>query len=490
MKNAAWCRTPIDRFILAKMEAAGVTPNPQASRPQLIRRLYFDLIGLPPTPQEIAAFVTDPAPDAYEKLVDRLLANPHFGERWARHWLDLARFAESGGFEHDQDRPNAYLYRDFVIRAINDDLPYDTFVRWQLAGDEFEPENPLAMEATGFLAAGVHCTQITKSEVERHRYDEMDDMLATTGTAMLGLTIGCARCHDHKYDPIPQRDYYQMLSAFTTTVRSEVDLTENADQYRREKEKFDREHESFVSALRKYETEKLPARFADWEKSPHPANRPTDDGMWLVLEPSSLVSREKATFTRLDDGSWLASGANGRFDTYTFVAGTDLSGITGIRIEAMADPSMVRGGPGRASNGNFDLTDFRVTAVPTDEHSAKPANSAKKGAIRRTAKPRRRRSLFATRVRRSSNRACRFARRSTAIRIPAGPSIRSLATTKPPFMKRLRQSASPAEQCSLSRCNSTATISTASAGCASRSAAVRRRRNCSGRRSRSRSLRR
>ena len=147
--------------------------------------------------------------------------------------------------------------------------PTTTFVRWQLAGDEFEPENPLAMMATGFLAAGVHSTQITKNEVEKHRYDEMDDMLATTGTAMLGLTFGCARCHDHKYDPIPQRDYYRMLSAFTTTVRSEADLDADPAATKLAKEKFDKEHEPFVAALRKYEHDELPARLAEWERTEH-----------------------------------------------------------------------------------------------------------------------------------------------------------------------------------------------------------------------------
>ena len=170
------------------------------------------------------AFVGDAAPDAYEKLIDRLLASPAFGERWARHWLDVARFAESHGFEHDYDRPNAYPYRDFVIEALNRDLPFDDFVRWQVAGDELAPEEPLAWFATGFLGAGVHATQITANQVEKERYDELDDMLATTGTAMLGLTFGCARCHDHKFDPIPQRDYYRMLSTFTTTVRSDYEL--------------------------------------------------------------------------------------------------------------------------------------------------------------------------------------------------------------------------------------------------------------------------
>jgi mono/diheme cytochrome c family protein len=222
--NEWWSRTPIDRFILAKLEGAGLEPNPSVSRRQLIRRAYFDLVGLPPAPEEIEAFSNDSAPNAYERLLDRLLDSPHYGERWGRHWLDLARFGESHGFEHDYDRPTAYPYRDFVIQALNADLPYDTFVKWQLAGDEFAPDDNLALMATGFLAAGVHSTQITKREVEKHRYDEMDDMAATMGTAMLGLTIGCARCHDHKFDPIPQGDYYRVISAFTTTVRSEVEL--------------------------------------------------------------------------------------------------------------------------------------------------------------------------------------------------------------------------------------------------------------------------
>ncbi|HKI30729.1 MAG TPA: PSD1 and planctomycete cytochrome C domain-containing protein [Gemmataceae bacterium] len=224
VKDPTWCRTPIDRFLLAKMEVAGVAPNLPVDRGRLIRRAYFDLVGLPPAPEEVEAFVNDRDPDAYSKLIDRLLGSQHYGERWARHWLDLARFAESHGFEHDYDRPTAYHYRDFVIRALNDDMPYDRFVKWQIAGDEYAPDDRAALAATGFLAAGVHSTQITKNEVERHRYDEMDDQLATLGTALLGLTVGCARCHDHKFDPIPQRDYYRLLATFTTTVRTEVEL--------------------------------------------------------------------------------------------------------------------------------------------------------------------------------------------------------------------------------------------------------------------------
>jgi mono/diheme cytochrome c family protein len=271
-EGSRWCRTPVDRFILAKIEAAGIQPNPPVSKEQLIRRASFDLIGLPPTPEDVQDFVNNPALDAYDKLIDHLLASPHFGERWARHWLDLARFAESHGFEHDYDRPSAYHYRDFVIKAFNEDLPFDTFVKWQLAGDEIAPDNNEALKATGYLAAGVHSTQITANEVEKHRYDEMDDMLATIGTSMLGLSFGCARCHDHKFDPIPQADYYRMLSTFTTTVRSEIDLDLDPAWYQKAKSAFDKEHAPIVATLKKFETEQLPARQEKlkkaWESEP------------------------------------------------------------------------------------------------------------------------------------------------------------------------------------------------------------------------------
>ena len=157
-------------------------------------------------------------------MFEDLISSPKFGDRWARHWLDVARFGESHGFEQDYDRKFAFHYRDFVIRSFNSDMPYDEFTRWQIAGDELAPDDPKSMMATGFLGAGVYPTQITISEAERIRYDAMDDMLGTIGSAMLATTIACARCHDHKYDPIPTKDYYQMLSAFTTTVRSDIDI--------------------------------------------------------------------------------------------------------------------------------------------------------------------------------------------------------------------------------------------------------------------------
>jgi hypothetical protein len=362
VKDAGWGRTPVDRFLLAKLEAAGIRPNREAGRRALVRRAYFDLLGLPPGPAEVKAFLDDPAPDAYEKLIDRLLESPHYGERWGRYWLDLARFAESHGFEHDYDRPSAYYYRDFVIKALNADLPFDTFVRWQLAGDEVAPDNPLALMATGFLAAGVHSTQITKNEVEKHRYDEMDDMLATTGTAMLGLTVGCARCHDHKYDPIPQRDYYRMLSTFTTTVRSEVEVNLDEEGYRKAKAAFDREHAPLAAALEKVEGQ-LPGREEAWERSPA-AVQETAGRHWIILDVTSAKSKGEATLTPQADGSVLAGGKNPKFDTYTLVAPTALTGIRTVRLEALAHPLLVKGGPGRAGNGNFALSDFRVTVAP------------------------------------------------------------------------------------------------------------------------------
>jgi hypothetical protein len=253
VKNTAAARNPIDRFLLHRLEAKGLGFSRPADRRTLVRRLCFDLTGLPPAPEAVEAFVHDDQPDAWERLVDRLLAEPAHGERWARHWLDIVRWAESHGFEHDYDRPTAYPYRDFVIRALNLDLPYTTFVRWQLAGDELEPDTPLALAATGFLGAGVHSTQITANTVEKERYDELDDIIRTMGTAMLGLTVGCARCHDHKYDPIPTNDYYRLLSTFTTTVRSNVDLESDPVQARAARARFAAGEKALAARLAEYE---------------------------------------------------------------------------------------------------------------------------------------------------------------------------------------------------------------------------------------------
>jgi len=295
--------TVIDAFILARLETNHLELNPASNRRTLIRRASFDLLGVPPSPGELDAFLHDSSRDAWPKLVARLLASPRYGERWARHWLDVARFAESSGFEHDYDRPNAYHYRDWVIQALNADMPYDQFVRWQLAGDEFEPDNPQALIATGFLGAGVFPTQITANEVERTRYDALDDMLATTGTAMLGMTIGCARCHDHKFDPIPTRDYYRMLATFTTTVRSDIDLDFHPELFRHAKETFDREHSPLVAALKTYEESELPVKFDAWIAGGAP---PPSPSAWELIKWMEMKPNPNANFKKLDDNSFLA----------------------------------------------------------------------------------------------------------------------------------------------------------------------------------------
>ena len=229
-----WVRTPVDRFIRHAQEAKVIWPSTQADVRTLVRRIYFDLIGLPPNPEEMARWSAriDKSGEAVRELVDELLASPHYGERWARHWLDVARYADSNGMEGDKDRPNAYRYRDFVIRALNEDLSYQTFVRWQLAGDEIAPGKPEAIAATGFIVAGVTAAlpdSLMAEEKLRERANELDDMVSTTGQAMLGLTLGCARCHDHKYDPLPTRDYYRLMRIFNSGDRTEVPLASPAE---------------------------------------------------------------------------------------------------------------------------------------------------------------------------------------------------------------------------------------------------------------------
>ncbi|QDT74460.1 Planctomycete cytochrome C [Lacipirellula limnantheis] len=211
----SWVRTPIDAFVLAQLEANRLQPAPRADKRTLCRRAYFDLTGLPPTEEELAEFLSDESPDAWERLIDKLLASPHYGERWGRHWLDLVRFAETNSFERDGAKPNAWKYRDYVIRSFNDDKPYDQFVREQLAGDELDQVTRDSIIATGYYRLGIWDDE--PADAVQSRSDELDDLIATTSQAFLGLTVGCARCHDHKIDPIPQRDYYG-LAAFLADV--------------------------------------------------------------------------------------------------------------------------------------------------------------------------------------------------------------------------------------------------------------------------------
>jgi hypothetical protein len=354
---AGWTH-PVDRFLAAKAAAKGLSLAPKADRRTLIRRATLDLTGLPPTPEEVERFVGDPAPDAWPKLVDALLARPGYGERWARHWMDVARYGESSGFEQDYDRVGSYHYRDFLIHAFNNDLPFSQFVQWQIAGDEFAPGNPKALAATAFLSLGVFPTQITINELERVRYEDMDDMLSTTSSAFLGLTVGCARCHDHKYDPIPTKDYYRMLSSFTGTVRSEIELDVDPEKTREIKDVWKTGHEKLLTEQRLWEQSNQP-RFERFLREELP--RFETPPAWEVWTPAETKTAAGTKLAPQPDGSFLAAkGAVPNQENFEFVSDAPLRRLTGLRLEALPDPSLPRTGPGRAGNGNFQLSRVRV----------------------------------------------------------------------------------------------------------------------------------
>ena len=239
VQNTAWVRNPVDAFVLAALEARGMSPAPEADRRTLMRRVYFDLIGLPPTPEEVAAFVDDPSPDAYEHLVDRLLASPRHGERWARHWLDVAHYGETHGYDKDKRRPNAWPYRDYVIQSLNADKPYGRFVEEQIAGDVLYPEDPQATVATGFVAAGpwdfVGHVELREGTVDKDitRTLDRDDMVANVMNTFTSLTVHCARCHDHKFDPIKQTDYYALQAVFAGVDRADRPYGPQAGNWRK-----------------------------------------------------------------------------------------------------------------------------------------------------------------------------------------------------------------------------------------------------------------
>src|SRR5215467_12668198 len=263
VKDPRWVRNEIDAFVLNKLEQNGLRPNRAASPRELLRRVYFDLIGLPPSPEETAEFLKNPSEAAYAKVVDRLLANPHYGERWGRHWLDLARYADSGGYEFDYDRPHAWRYRDYVIKSFNVDKPYDRFIIEQLAGDQLDgvdvKANPEALIPTGFVRNG---PTVDNADNEETRMDELDDMVTTTSSVFLGLTVGCARCHDHKYDPIPQRDYYRMQAIFFPFQKTERVLISKEEEavYKTRNKEIDeriRPYNQKIAAIEKPIREKL-----------------------------------------------------------------------------------------------------------------------------------------------------------------------------------------------------------------------------------------
>ena len=226
----AWIRTPVDAFLLAGLRKAALSPAPAASRAELIRRATYDLLGLPPTPAEVDAFVNDHSPQAWEKLVERLLASPHYGEQWGRHWLDVVRFAESDGYEYDTHRPDSYRYRDYVVRSFNQDTPYDQFITEQIAGDEIEPVSETRLVASGFNRLGPLRKNQGNQDVASSRNEVLTEMTNIVGAAFLGMTVGCARCHDHKFDAVRQSDYYRLQAHFAQLQPHDIVQASDAEQ--------------------------------------------------------------------------------------------------------------------------------------------------------------------------------------------------------------------------------------------------------------------
>jgi len=340
VKQADWPRNAIDHFILARLEAEGLKPSPRADRYTLVRRLYLDLVGLPPTPEEADAFVRDNSPDGYERLVDRLLASPHYGERWARRWLDLARYADTNGYEKDRPRP-IWPYRDWVIRALNADLPFDQFTIEQIAGDMLPGATVEQRVATGFHRNTMLNEEGGIDPLE-FRFHAMTDRVNTTATAWLGLTLGCAQCHTHKYDPIPQREYYGIMAFLNNADEPEMEVPTAPLATRRA------EIEKQIAALEA----DLPNRF--------PAG---GDLRWHAIKPASVTSAGGATMA-IDENGVLVSGKAPEHDTYTVALDSDLTDVAALRLEALIDPSLPSTGPGRTPHGNFVLTGVRVTAAP------------------------------------------------------------------------------------------------------------------------------
>lgn len=364
VKNSKWPKNDIDRFVLARLEAAGLAPSPEADKTTLIRRATLDLTGLPPMPAEVDAFLADKSDDAYEKMVDRLFTSPHHGERLALDWLDAARYADTHGYHIDSGR-DMTRWRDWVINSFNRNKPFDQFTIEQLAGDLI-PEATLEQKvASGFNRN--HMINFEGGAVpDEYHTAYIVDRVNTTGAVWLGLTVGCAQCHDHKFDPITQKDFYRFFAFFHNVPENGLDGSKgnaapllkvpDADQERKLKELTLR-----IQEIERQLAGSLPevdAAQIEWEKS---ALEKTSVE-WTVLDPLEYRSAGGATLKRLDDKSLLASGENPAVETYTVTARTNTKNITALRLEALPDESFAGKGPGRSVNGNIVLTDVKLSA--------------------------------------------------------------------------------------------------------------------------------
>jgi len=342
---------PIDAFITARLQKEGLKLSPEADRPTLIRRLSLDLLGLPPTPAEVDAFLADRSPDAYDKLVERLLASPHYGERWGRHWLDAARYADSNGYEKDAIR-SIWPYRDYVINAFNRDLPFDQFTVEQLAGDLLPDPTLDQRVATGFLRNSM-MNQEGGIEPEQFRIDAMIDRMDAVGRAWLGLTIACAQCHNHKFDPVSQKEYFQLFAFLNNDDEPSIEVPTPEQQARREEVRSRvRKMEDKVMA----ETTNLVERMAAWEKSIADAA-----GDWTVLDPAEWHNFA-TKYEEQSDHSLLGGGDIKPYGVTHVWCDTLLTNITGLRLEALMHPNLPYGGPGLTARGSFLLREITCEA--------------------------------------------------------------------------------------------------------------------------------
>jgi hypothetical protein len=344
-----WPRNAIDYYVSAKQQAAGLKPSPEADKITLARRVYLDLIGLPPTPAEVDAFVADTGPRAYENLVERLLASPHYGERWGRHWLDAARYADSDGYEKDMSR-QVYFYRDWVVNALNRDLPYDRFIIEQLAGDLLPNPTQDQRVATGFLRNSM-LNEEGGIDPEQFRMDAMFDRMDALGKSVLGLTIQCCQCHSHKFDPMTQEEYYRLFAYLNNDHESFPVVYSEAEQ--RKAGELKRRMRLIEDGL-KQQTPDWGKRFAEWE-----AQMKNDQPEWTVL-PIKQIGDHDQHYFYLKDGSVLAQGYAPTKHGDRFQATTDLKEIRAFRLELLTDPNLQSGGPGRSFMGTCALTEFKV----------------------------------------------------------------------------------------------------------------------------------
>ncbi len=363
VRDTEWVRTPIDAFILAALEKRGLRRQETADRATLLRRVSFDLVGLPPTPEEIAAFVADPAADAYERRVDRLLASPRYGERWARHWMDVVHFAETHGHDQDRPRPNAWPYRDYLIRSFNEDKPYARFVEEQVAGDVLFPRDPQALVATAFLAAGPwdESSQMgiqdgTKDKMVA-RYLDRDDMIQTVMSTFVSATAHCARCHDHKVDPITQDDYYSLQAVFAGVDRVERGYDEDPKVHARRQGLLAERNALRENTISREELLSERRQRAAREEEERIRVRERN---WIPLVPRAFRSEEGALLSREKDGSIYSSGPRPEKDSYTVRSPIPTARVRAVRLEVLADARLPKGGPGRQDNGNLHLSEIRL----------------------------------------------------------------------------------------------------------------------------------